>query len=67
MLSQQIADSQPLETRVATLDAEMVQMRQILSAFIQKKSPWWLKIAGSFENDTTFDEVTRLGQKWRKS
>ena len=68
MLSQQITDqSQRLEARVATLEAEIAQMRQILSVFIQKKSPWWLKVAGSFENDPTFDEVTRLGQEWRKS
>jgi hypothetical protein len=68
MLSQQIADqSQRLEARVATLEAEISQMRQILSMFTQKKSPWWLKVAGSFENDPTFDEVTRLGQEWRKS
>jgi len=67
MLSQQIANPQPLEARVATLEAEIAQMRQILSVFTQKKSPWWLKVAGSFENDPTFDEVTRLGQEWRKS
>ncbi|MFN7357740.1 MAG: hypothetical protein ACK5UZ_20985 [Pseudanabaena sp.] len=42
-------------------------MRQILSGFVQKKTPWWLKVAGSFENDPTFDEANRLGQEWRKS
>ncbi len=68
MLSQQIEDkSQHLESRVATLETEIVQMRQMLSAFVQKKNPWWLKVAGSFENDPSFDEATRLGQEWRKS
>jgi len=67
MLSQQIANPQPLEVRVATLEAEIAQMRQILSVFTQQKSPWWLKVSGSFANDPTFDEVTRLGQEWRKS
>jgi hypothetical protein len=68
MLSQQLEDkSQHLETRVAALETELAQMRQMLSAFVQKKTPWWLKVAGSFENDPTFDEVNRLGQEWRKS
>jgi len=68
MLSQQIEDkSQHLESRVVTLETEIVQMRQMLSAFAQKKTPWWLKVAGSFENDPIFDEATRFGQAWRKS
>jgi len=68
MLSQQIEDkSQHLESRVVTLETEIVQMRQMLSAFAQKKTPWWLKVAGSFENDPSFDEATRFGQAWRKS
>ncbi|MFB2937081.1 DUF2281 domain-containing protein [Aerosakkonemataceae cyanobacterium BLCC-F154] len=32
-----------------------------------KENDWWLKVAGSFENDSTFDEAIRLGQEWRKS
>jgi len=68
MLSQQIEDkSQHLESRVATLETEILQMRQMLSAFVQKKTPWWLKVSGSFENDSSFDEATRLGQEWCKS
>ncbi|WP_271254138.1 hypothetical protein [Pseudanabaena sp. Chao 1811] len=70
MLSPQLEDkSQHLETRVAALETELAQMRQMLSVFVfvQKKTPWWLKVAGSFENDPTFDEANRLGQEWRKS
>ncbi|MBE9165165.1 MULTISPECIES: hypothetical protein [Microcoleaceae] len=68
MISQQIEDqSRHLEARVATLETELAQMKQMLSVFVQKKSPWWLKVAGSFENDPTFDEAVRLGQEWRKS
>ncbi|MEE3717978.1 hypothetical protein V2H45_14655 [Tumidithrix elongata RA019] len=68
MLSQQIDEdkSQHLETRVAALETELAQMRQMLSVFIQK-NPWWLKVAGSFENDPAFDEANRLGQAWCKS
>jgi len=39
----------------------------MLSIFVQKKTPWWLKVAGSFENDPSFDQAVRLGQEWRKS
>lgn len=68
MVSQQVEDqSSHLESRVATLETELAQMKQMLSVFVEKKDPWWLKVAGSFENDPTFDEAVRLGQEWRKS
>lgn len=68
MTSQQLEEhSQQLEARVATLEVELAQMKQILSKSLQEKSPWWLKVAGSFENDPTFDEAVRLGQEWRRS
>ncbi len=68
MTFQQLEESsQRLEARVATLEAELVQMKQMLSGFLQKESPWWLKVTGSFENDPTFDEAVRFGQEWRKS
>ncbi|OUL20764.1 hypothetical protein BV372_32550 [Nostoc sp. T09] len=68
MTSQQLEErSQQLEARVATLEMELAQMKQMLSGFLQKQTPWWLKVAGSFENDPNFDEAVRLGQEWRKS
>ncbi len=68
MVSQQIEDQSPhLESRVATLEAELAQMKQMLSVFVEKKEPWWLKVSGSVENDPTFDEAVRLGQEWRES
>jgi hypothetical protein len=68
MTSQQLEEeSQQLEVRVATLEAELAEMKQLLSGFFQKQTPWWLKVAGSFEEDPTFDEAVHLGQEWRKS
>lgn len=68
MTSQQLEErSQQLEARVAVLETELAQMKQMLSGFVQKQTPWWLKVAGSFENDPNFDEAVRLGQEWRKS
>ena len=68
MTSQQLEEqSQRLEARVAALETELAQMKQMLFGFLQKQTPWWLKVAGSFENDPTFDEAARLRQEWRKS
>jgi TolA-binding protein len=68
MTSQQLEErSQQLQTRVATLETELAQMKQILVASSQRKNPWRLEVAGSCENDPTFDEAVRLGQEWRKS
>ena len=68
MVSQQIEDqSSHLELRAATLETELAQMKQMPSVIVEKKDPWWLKVAGSFENDPTFDEAVRLGQEWRRS
>jgi hypothetical protein len=68
MTVQQLQEpSQQLELRVAILEAELAQMKQTLSGFVQKDTPWWLKVAGSCENDPTFDDAVRYGQEWRKS
>jgi hypothetical protein len=69
MTPQQLQEQPQLEVRVANLEAELAQMKQQMSNFRQPEtsSPWWLKVAGSFENDPDFDEAVRLGQEWRKS
>lgn len=65
--SQQLEQkSQQLEARVAVLEKELVQMKELLSGFVEKK-PWWLKVAGSFEDDPTFDEAVSFGREWRES
>jgi hypothetical protein len=60
-------ESQSLELRITILETELVQIKQMMSGVLQKKEPWWLKVAGSFENDPTFDEAVRLGGEYRKS
>ena len=68
MASQQLDNrSQGLEARVAALEEELAQLKHMLAGFLQKETPWWMKVAGSFENDPTFDEAVRFGQEWRKS
>ena len=64
MTSQQLEErSQQLEARVVALEAELAQLKQMLSGVLQKQVPWWLQVAGSFEDDPTFDEAVRLGQE----
>jgi hypothetical protein len=57
----------PLEQRVTALETELLEIKQQLAKPSHQQDPWWLKIAGSFEDDPTFDEVVKLGQEWRKS
>ncbi len=68
MTSQQLEErSRQLETRVTSLETELAHLKQMLAKSQQPKDFWWLEIAGSCENDPTFDEAVRLGQEWRKS
>ncbi len=68
MTSKQLQDqTSHLEQRVSTLETELLEIKLLLAQSSQPKSPWWLKVAGSFEQDPTFDEVVQLGQEWRKS
>ncbi len=68
MTTKEIKDqTSHLEQRVSTLETELSEIKRMLAKSSQQKSPWWLKVAGSFEQDPTFDEVVQLGQEWRKS
>jgi hypothetical protein len=61
--------TQQLEARLATLEQEIAQVKQMLAPTCQSPAvqPWWEKIAGSFADDPDFDEAERLGREWRKS
>ena len=68
MTSQQLDNrSQGLEVRVETLEAELKHLKQLLAGLLQKETPWWLDIAGSFEDDPTFEDAVQMGQDWRQS
>jgi hypothetical protein len=56
-----------LETRVALVEAELAKLKQKLSEPKVQKEPWWLTIAGSSENDSTFDEAVSEGREWRRT
>ncbi|MFQ3613776.1 MAG: hypothetical protein SNJ68_08690 [Cyanobacteriota bacterium] len=68
MYSPQTEEHPPsLEIRVALVEAELAKLKQKVSEPKIQKEPWWLAIAGSFENDPTFDEVVREGREWRRT
>ena len=68
MTSQQLDNrSQHLEARVATLEAELSKLKQLLSGSLRRETPWWVGLAGSFEDDPTFDEAVQCGKDWRQS
>lgn len=68
MTSQQLNNrSQNLELRVSTLEAELSKLKQLLADLLQKETPWWIGVAGSFEDDPTFEEAVQLGKDWRQS
>lgn len=68
MTSHQLEEqSQQLEARVMSLESELAEVKQMLSRVSQRQTPWWLKVAGSFEGDPTFDAAVELGREWRRS
>lgn len=68
MTSQQLdSRSQQLEGRVATLETELSKLKQLLVTLLQREAPWWSSIAGSFEDDPTFEKAVQLGKEWRQS
>jgi hypothetical protein len=58
MTPRQLEDRQ-LETRVTLLEAELSQMKKLLSSFsqIEAVNPTWLKYAGVFKDDVDFREI----------
>lgn len=63
---QALENTSLIEQRLSNLEQELSEVKKILRSGSQE-SYWWLKIAGTFENDPTFDEVEKLGKDWRKS
>jgi hypothetical protein len=54
-----------LEERVAALERELRSLRAELNG--GKPIPWYRRVAGAFADDPVNAEITRLGQKIRRS
>lgn len=56
-----------IEERVATLEAEVVKLRQKVENPAVTVTPWWEKIAGTFAHDSVYNEAMKLGHQYRRS
>ena len=55
-----------LEKRIENLEREVQALRSAARRE-KNRSPWWERLAGTFENDPLFDEMVEAGRKYRKS
>ncbi|MBW4579389.1 MAG: hypothetical protein KME42_07420 [Tildeniella nuda ZEHNDER 1965/U140] len=55
-----------LEERVASLEAEVKQLKSKVESGVPLK-PWWEKIAGTFADNSAYDEAMQLGREYRDS
>ena len=56
-----------IELRVASLEAEVTQLKQKLEAVTNPAIPWWREIYGAFAKDPLYKEAMRLGSEYRES
>jgi hypothetical protein len=53
--------------RVATLEAEVTQLKRQIEAVTLPAKPWWEHVVGAFADDPAFEEAMRLGREYRES
>lgn len=56
-----------LEERVTALEAEILQLRKEVEVRAVSTIPWWEKIAGTFAQDSAYNEAMKLGRQYRRS
>ena len=56
-----MASSSPLEQRVADLEVEVAALKRKLDN-LDRTTPWWEQIAGTFENDPIYEKAMQLGR-----
>jgi HD superfamily phosphodiesterase len=61
-----MASSSQLEQRVANLEAEVATLKRKLDK-LDRATPWWEQIAGTFENDPIYEKAMQLGREYRQS
>jgi hypothetical protein len=55
-----------LEKRVAALEQELASLRRTIES-AGAATPWWERIAGTFEHDPIYERAMKLGREYRDS
>jgi hypothetical protein len=55
-----------LEERVTLLEAEVARLKHKVES-ASSPTPWWEKIAGTFADNSSYDEAMQLGREYRES
>jgi hypothetical protein len=64
MTTQQIEEvTRPLEHRIAALETELMAIKQ----FMNRSTPGWETIFGTFTDCPEFDEMEAFGTAWRSA
>ena len=56
-----------LEQRVKVLEETVQRLQQRVEGGTSSANQWWVGSAGRFADDPVFEEIVRLGQKYRES
>ncbi|WP_395095124.1 hypothetical protein [Armatimonas sp.] len=56
---------QTLEERVALIEEELKQLRQLTQSSPTPKHKGWRSLLGTSDDDPAFDEIIRLGREYR--
>ncbi len=56
-----------LEKRLRAVEEAVQRLQRQLEGPADPRRPWWREEAGRFKDDPVFDEIVRLGRKYRQS
>ena len=56
-----------LEERVEALEREVKSLKQGRARSKSEEQVWWIRLAGTFENDPVFDRIVEEGRLYRES
>ncbi len=55
-----------LEKRVAVLEAKVDDLNRKVEG-VESSSPWWERIAGTFQDDPVYAKAMKLGRAYRRA